>query len=119
MFTLVPLGPSIRSLSLDVSENADPSFKIDKTIKKYLTEAEVVRRFTGLGYKKRSVYRWLDVIEKDETFKRKKGSGRPAKTATKLMLAKLRAYFNHKSGQHVYLGEYAAKEVNPASVPRA
>ncbi len=64
-----------------------------------LPKAEVVRRFTGLGYKKRSVYRWLDIIEKDKTFKRKKGSGRPVKIATKLMVAKLRAYFNHKSGR--------------------
>ncbi|RNA36886.1 hypothetical protein BpHYR1_025965 [Brachionus plicatilis] len=70
-----------------------------ETIKKDLLNF----RFTGLENKKSSVYRWLDVIEKDKTFKRKKGSG---KIATKLMFAKLRAYFNHKSGQHDYLGEY-------------
>ncbi|RMZ96356.1 hypothetical protein BpHYR1_010351 [Brachionus plicatilis] len=50
----------------------------------------VVRQFTGLGLKKLSVYRWLD---------RKKESGRPAKIVTKLIVAKLRAYFNHKSGR--------------------
>ncbi|RNA22883.1 hypothetical protein BpHYR1_019298 [Brachionus plicatilis] len=69
----------------------------------------------------------LDVIEKDKTFKRKKGSGRPAEIGAKQMVAKLRAYFNHKSGQHIYLGEMAicimapltAKEVNPANVPKA
>ncbi|RNA27376.1 hypothetical protein BpHYR1_003528 [Brachionus plicatilis] len=70
-----------------------------------------LKRFTGFGYKNRSVYRWLDVLEKDKIFKRKKESGRPAKIAAKLMVAKLRAYFNHKSGQHFYLGEYVAKEV--------
>ncbi|RNA01481.1 hypothetical protein BpHYR1_011008 [Brachionus plicatilis] len=48
----------------------------------------------------------IDIREKDKTFKRKKGSGKPAKITTKLMVSKLRAYFNHKSGQHVYLGEY-------------
>ncbi|RNA06921.1 hypothetical protein BpHYR1_044973 [Brachionus plicatilis] len=42
-------------------------------IKSYqnLPKAEVVRRFSGLGYKKFSVYRWLNVIEKDKTFNRK------------------------------------------------
>ncbi|RNA07558.1 glucosylceramidase 4 [Brachionus plicatilis] len=122
-----------------------------ETIKKDLykfVKTEVVRRFTGLGYKKRSVYRWLD---------RKVGSRRAAKIVTKLMVAKLRAYFNRKSGQHVFLGEcikkrlelmikeyyqdgnyvsrpnlaslhyaimvqnylYVAKEVNQANVPKA
>ncbi|RNA07565.1 hypothetical protein BpHYR1_002371 [Brachionus plicatilis] len=77
-----------------------------ETIKKdFYNFIKVVRRFTGLEYKKLSVYRWLDVIEKDKTFKKKKGSGGPAKIATKLMVTKLIAYFNHKSGQHVYLGE--------------
>ncbi|RNA08882.1 hypothetical protein BpHYR1_013835 [Brachionus plicatilis] len=32
-------------------------------------KAEVVRRFTGLGYKKRSVYRWLDSDWKAKNFK--------------------------------------------------
>ncbi|RNA22453.1 hypothetical protein BpHYR1_016029 [Brachionus plicatilis] len=65
-------------------------------------KAEVVRRFTSLGYKKLPVYRWLD---------RKIGNGRLAKIATKLMVAKLRAYFNHKSGQHVYLVECINKRL--------
>ncbi|RNA41419.1 hypothetical protein BpHYR1_053053 [Brachionus plicatilis] len=38
-----------------------------------LPKAVSVRRFTDLGYQKRSVYRCLDVREKDKTFKRKKG----------------------------------------------
>ncbi|RNA11474.1 hypothetical protein BpHYR1_020255 [Brachionus plicatilis] len=84
-----------------------------ETIKKNLPKAKVVRRFTGLGYKKCSVYRWLDVKENDKTFKRKKGSGRPTKIATKLMVAKHRAYFNHKSSQHVYLGECIKKRLEP------
>ncbi|RNA26430.1 hypothetical protein BpHYR1_028778 [Brachionus plicatilis] len=47
---------------------------------------------------------------------RKKGSGRPAKIATKLIVAKLRAYFKYKSGQHFYLrlctnGDWKAKNL--------
>ncbi|RNA35783.1 hypothetical protein BpHYR1_004523 [Brachionus plicatilis] len=76
-----------------------------------LSKAEVVRRFTGLRFKTSSVNRWLNVIEKDKTFKINKGSGRSAKIATKLMVAKLKAYFNHKSGQHVYLGECIKKRL--------
>ncbi|RNA03503.1 hypothetical protein BpHYR1_022933, partial [Brachionus plicatilis] len=76
------------------------------TIVQNLPKAKVVRRFTGFGYKKRSVYCWLDVREKDR-------NGRPAKIATKLMVAKLRAYFNQKSGQHVYLGECIKKRLEP------
>ncbi|RNA40858.1 hypothetical protein BpHYR1_003584 [Brachionus plicatilis] len=51
-----------------------------ETIKKDLPKAEVVKRFTGPGYKRRSVYRWLDVIEKDKTFKRKKRSENKIRT---------------------------------------
>ena len=64
-----------------------------------LPKAQVVRRFKAIGYSERSVYNWLTIIEKGKTFERKKGSNRPAKIATKLMVAKLRAYFNHKSGR--------------------
>ena len=53
----------------------------------------------AIGYSRRSVYRWLERMEKEKNCERKKGSGRPAKIATKLMVAKLKAYFNHKSGR--------------------
>ena len=65
----------------------------------HLPKNEVVKHFTDIGYNRRSVYRWLDRIEKEKTVERKKGSGRPAKIATKLMVAKLKSYFNHKSGR--------------------
>ena len=52
-----------------------------------------------IGYSRHSVYRWLERIVKEKSLKRKKGNGRPTKIATKLMVGKLKAYFNHQSGR--------------------
>ncbi|RNA02739.1 hypothetical protein BpHYR1_054014 [Brachionus plicatilis] len=70
-----------------------------ETIKKDLPKAEVVRRFTGLGYKKRSAYGCLDIVEKDKAFKRKKGSARPIED------------FWRKFESYVYEGDWKAKNL--------
>ena len=64
-----------------------------------LPKTEIIKHFQAIGYTKRSLYRWLEYIEEEKSLCRKKGSGRPAKIATKVMIAKLKAYFNHKSGR--------------------
>ena len=60
---------------------------------------QVVARFTGIGYKKRSIYRWLSTIEQEKSLNRKKGSGRKVKIATKQNILKVKNHFNHKSGR--------------------
>ena len=62
------------------------------------TKEEVAKHFMELGYKKATVYRWIALVEK-KNLKRKKGSGRPLKIATRKNLIRLRNHFDHKSGR--------------------
>lgn len=64
-----------------------------------MPKSEIVARFTGSGYKRRSIYRWLSLIEQKKSLIRKKGSGRKAKIATKQNILKVKNHFNHKSGR--------------------
>ena len=48
-----------------------------------LKKNQVVDHFEKLGFKQRSIYRWLELIYEKKSLKRKVGSGRPAKIATK------------------------------------
>ena len=51
-----------------------------------------------LGYKKATVYHWIALVEK-KSLKRKNGSGRLLKIATRKNLIRLRNHFDHKSGR--------------------
>ena len=62
------------------------------------TKEEVAKHFMELSYKKATVYRWIALVEK-KSLKRKKGSGRPLKIATRKNLIRLRNHFDHKSGR--------------------
>ena len=64
-----------------------------------MTKNQIVATFTEIGYKKRSIYRWLSLIQKEKSLSRKKGSGRKAKIATKQNIIKVKNHFNHKSGR--------------------
>jgi len=63
------------------------------------TKEEIAKLFMELGYKNATVYRWIALVEKNKSLKRKKGSGRPLKIATRKNLIRLRNHFDHKSGR--------------------
>ena len=60
---------------------------------------QIFSRFKELGYKKATIYRWLDTIEQKKSLERKKGSGRKPKIVTKQNILKIKNHFNHKSGR--------------------
>jgi transposase len=63
-----------------------------------LKKNEIAKHMTTIGYSKASVYRWIKRIEENKSLERKKGSGRKAKIATKATIAKVKKFFDHKSG---------------------
>ena len=79
------------------------SIKIDlqKFLKKYrnLERNEIYEHFIKLGYKKRSLQRWVSILLKKKTLKRKVGSGRVAKIATSKTITKVKNLFNHRDGR--------------------
>jgi len=78
------------------------SIKIDlqKFVKKHAnyTKTQIVDHFLALDYNKRSLQRWLSCILQKQSLKRKPGSGRPAKIATKRNLGKIKKMVDHKDG---------------------
>jgi hypothetical protein len=54
--------------------------------------------FIELGAPKRSLNRWLELLEKNKSIMRKEGSGRRAKIAVKSNITCIKRKFNHKSG---------------------
>ena len=101
------------------------SIKIDlqKFINKNpnLENGQVYDYFIKLGYNKRSLQRWVNAIRKKKSLKRKIGSGRKPKIATKTTIAKLKKMFNHRDGRsqrkaaaklgcsHQYVGQMLKK----------
>jgi hypothetical protein len=79
------------------------SIKIDlqKFLKKNrnLEHNEIYDHFVKLGYKKRSLQRWVSVLLKKKTLKRKVGSGRVATKATSKTITKVKNLFNHRDGR--------------------
>jgi transposase len=63
-----------------------------------LPKKDIAEHFIALGYPKSSVYRWISCLEKKKSLERKKGSGRPAKIASKSNIIKIKYHFNHRSG---------------------
>ena len=66
-------------------------------------------KFSGLGAPRRTLDRWLDCLEINETLDRKPGTGRPTKIATRGNITILKKYFNHRAGRSQ---RKAAKRLN-------
>jgi transposase len=62
-------------------------------------KSEVADRFKAKGIKRATIYRWIKLVEEKKSIKRKKGSGRPVKVATRANILRIKKYFNHKSGR--------------------
>ena len=62
-------------------------------------KSEVADRFMAIGIKRATIYRWIKLVEEKKSIKRKKGSGRPVKVATRANILRIKKYFNHKSGR--------------------
>lgn len=60
---------------------------------------DIVEHFVVHGYKKRSLYRWANMILKNKSLKRSNGSGKPIVKGSKKNVAKIEKYFNHRSGR--------------------
>ena len=65
---------------------------------KNLGKKEIFRKFEGLGESKRTLNRWLDRLQKNETLERKKGSGRIAKKVNSKVIKAIKKKFNHRHG---------------------
>ena len=63
-----------------------------------LGRKQIFKVFFNLGVPKSSLNRWLSCLEKQMSLKRKVGSGRPTKIATRCNIAKIVRKFNHRSG---------------------
>ena len=64
-----------------------------------LTRKHFFDKFIDLGAPKRTLNRWLSLLEDKKSLNRKNGSGRVAKIATKANIAKIKKIFNHRSGR--------------------
>ena len=75
--------------------------EIEKFVKKNkdATLNDIVKHFTAHDYKKRSLYRWANLVLKNKTLQRQKVSGRPTVIATKKNVARVEKFFNHRSGR--------------------
>ena len=62
-------------------------------------KSEVADRFMAIGIKRATIYRWIKLVEEKKSIKRKKGSGRPVKVATRANILRIKKYFNHKFNQ--------------------
>ena len=49
----------------------------------HLANKQSCDHFVAIGYNERSVFRWFKILRETGDFKRKAGSGRPVKIATK------------------------------------
>jgi len=65
-------------------------------------KSEVADRFMEIGFKRATIYRWIKLVEEKKSIKRKKGSGRPVKIATRTNILRIKKYFNHKSKCEIF-----------------
>ena len=65
----------------------------------HLERKSIRDTFLKLGEPKRSLNRWLSLLEQNKPLLRKQGSGRPAKIATKATITKIVNNLDHRSGR--------------------
>jgi hypothetical protein len=76
----------------------EKKFAIYYTKHANLGRKQIFQVFSNLGVSKSSLNQWLSCLEKQMSLKRKVGSGRPTKIATRCNIAKIVRKFNHRSG---------------------
>ena len=65
---------------------------------KHLGKKAIFDKFDGLGPSKRTLYSWLEQLQKKNHLKRKNGSGRVAKKVTAKEKKEIKRRFNHRHG---------------------
>ncbi len=63
-----------------------------------LRRKQIFEKFRELDAPKRSLNRWLTILEEKKSLRRKKGSGRVTKKATSKVKKEIKRRFNHKTG---------------------